>query len=186
MKVTETTLPEVLLLEPRVFEDDRGCFFESWNRRTFAEATGIEVEFVQDNHSVSERGVLRGLHYQLDPSAQGKLVRVTVGEVFDVAVDIRRGSPRFGTWTAARLSAENRHQLWVPTGFAHGFLTLSDRAEVQYKTTGFYDPTAERSIIWNDTEIGIDWPEEGLPEGEALLSAKDAAAPPFARADVFG
>jgi dTDP-4-dehydrorhamnose 3,5-epimerase len=174
-------LPEVLILEPKVFEDDRGFFMESHNRKRFAELTGCDVEFVQDNHSRSARGVLRGLHYQLPPSPQGKLVRVVVGEIFDVAVDVRRSSPNFGRWTGVILSAQNRRQLWVPEGFAHGFLTLSDAAEVLYKATGYYTPQAERAIAWNDPEIGIAWPDAGEP----LLAAKDAAAPLLAGADTF-
>ncbi|PTU74284.1 dTDP-4-dehydrorhamnose 3,5-epimerase [Pseudomonas mangrovi] len=172
MKVQPTSLEGVLILEPRVFEDDRGLFFESFNQRAFAAATGRDSPFVQDNHSLSRRGVLRGLHFQLQ-QPQGKLVRVLRGEIFDVAVDLRQGSASFGRWTAARLSAENRQQMWIPEGFAHGFLTLSEEAEVLYKTTDFYAPEHERSLRWDDPQLAIDWPLQGPP----LLSAKDAAAP---------
>lgn len=173
MKVTPLSLPEVLLIEPKVFGDSRGFFYESFNRRAFAEAVGADVEFVQDNHSKSARGVLRGLHYQLPPQAQGKLVRVVAGEVFDVAVDIRRDSPNFGRWASAVLSAENRRQLWIPPGFAHGFLVLSETAEFLYKTTDYWAPELERSIAWNDPALAIDWPLAEAP----TLSAKDAVAP---------
>lgn len=159
MKITHTRLPEVLLIEPKIFTDERGFFFESFNQRLLDEAVGHPVAFVQDNHSQSQRGVLRGLHYQLPPHAQGKLVRVLEGEVFDVAVDIRRSSPRFGQWVGVHLSAKNKQQLWIPEGFAHGFLTLSDKAQFVYKTTHYYSPKSERCIIWSDTEIGIQWPE---------------------------
>lgn len=173
MKVHPTSLAGVLILEPRLFEDDRGFFFESFNQRAFSEASGREdCRFVQDNHSLSRRGVLRGLHYQLR-QPQGKLVRVLRGEIFDVAVDLRQGSASFGHWTAARLSAENRRQMWIPEGFAHGFLTLSGEAEVLYKTTDFYAPEHERSLRWDDPQLAIDWPLQGAPQ----LSAKDAAAP---------
>lgn len=159
MKITPTRLPEVLLIEPKIFDDERGFFFESFNQRLLDEEVGRPVTFVQDNHSQSQRGVLRGLHYQLPPHAQGKLVRVLEGEVFDVAVDIRRSSPHFGQWVGVHLSAENKQQLWIPEGFAHGFLTLSDKAQFVYKTTDYYSPKSERCIIWSDTEIGIQWPE---------------------------
>ena len=159
MKITPTRLPEVLLIEPKIFDDERGFFFESFNQRLLDEEVGHPVTFVQDNHSQSQRGVLRGLHYQLPPHAQGKLVRVLEGEVFDVAVDIRRSSPHFGQWVGVHLSAENKQQLWIPEGFAHGFLTLSDKAQFVYKTTDYYSPKSERCIIWSDTEIGIQWPE---------------------------
>jgi dTDP-4-dehydrorhamnose 3,5-epimerase len=173
MKATPTELPEVLLLEPPVHGDARGFFFESFNQRTFEAATGLQVTFVQDNHSRSARGVLRGLHYQLPPHAQGKLVRVVKGCVFDVAVDMRRSSPRFGRWVATELSAENRRQLWIPPGFAHGFLVLNDSADVLYKTTWYYDAASERSVRWDDDAIGIAWPRVGdAPQ----LSAKDALA----------
>ena len=170
MKVTETDLPGVLLIEPRVFADPRGCFFESWNQAAYADA-GLHVNFVQGNVSESKCGVLRGLHYQW-PSPQGKLISVLQGEVYDVAVDIRRGSPHFGRWMAAILSAENRRQLWIPEGFAHGFVTLSDRAIFSYQCTALYDRVADSGIRWNDARIGIDW-----PIAEASLSDKDRIAP---------
>lgn len=182
MKVTPTAIPDVLLLEPRVFADQRGFFFESYNRAAFRQATGLEVEFVQDNHSRSVKGVLRGLHYQLPPKAQGKLVRVVVGAVFDVAVDLRRSSPTFGRWIGVVLSAENKQQLWIPPGFAHGFLTLSENADFLYKTTDFYAPEYERAIRWDDPQLAIDWPLEAAPR----LAPKDAAAPWFAEAESFG
>ncbi len=174
MNVRETTLPGVVVIEPRVFGDERGFFLESFNQRNFEAATGLSgIEFVQDNHSRSRRGVLRGLHFQLAPKAQGKLVRVTSGEVFDVAVDIRPNSPHFGQWVAERLSGENHRQLWIPPGFAHGFLVLSDSADFLYKTTEYYSPEHDRSIRWDDPDIGIAWPLDGLtPE----LSAKDQQA----------
>lgn len=172
MKVTPTALPEVLLLEPKVFGDDRGFFMESYNRRAFNQAVGYEVEFVQDNHSRSTRGVLRGLHFQLPPHAQGKLVRVASGAVFDVAVDVRRDSPRFGRWVGLELSHENKRQLWIPPGFAHGFLVLSDRADFLYKTTSYYSPSHECCLCWNDPMIGINWPELDMP---IMLSEKDSA-----------
>ncbi len=175
MKVTQLDLPDVLLIEPRVFGDERGFFFESYNRHAFLEATGLDVGFVQDNHSRSTRGVLRGLHYQLPPKAQGKLVRVVVGEVFDVAVDIRKGSPTFGKWVGEMLSAENKRQMWIPPGFAHGFLTMSDAAEFLYKTTDYYSPEHERCIVWNDSAICIAWPIAGAP----LLSDKDRLGQPL-------
>lgn len=181
MKVTPLALPEVVLLEPSVFADDRGWFYESFNARSFAEATGLDVQFVQDNHSRSSRGVLRGLHYQLSPAAQGKLVRVVAGAIFDVAVDIRRSSPNCGRWVAKTLTAEDRRQVWVPAGFAHGFVALSDGTEVLYKTTDFYNKAAERSIRWNDPDLAIDWPADLTP----MLADKDAAAPAFADADTF-
>lgn len=178
MKVHSTALPEVLLLEPRVFGDERGFFLESWNARTFADV-GLDPSFVQDNHSRSARGVLRGLHYQL-VEPQGKLVRVTAGEVFDVAVDVRRTSPNFGRWTGHHLTAANHHMLWVPPGFAHGFVVLSDTADFLYKCTALYAPANERAIIWNDPAIGIDWPLT-----DPTLSARDAAAPRLADAEVY-
>lgn len=180
MKVTPLALADVLCIEPRVFGDARGFFYESYNRKAFAAATGCDPEFVQDNHSKSQRGVLRGLHYQIR-QAQGKLVRVIAGEVFDVAVDLRRSSPDFGRWTGAFLSAENARQLWIPPGFAHGFLTLSESAEFLYKTTDYYAPEHERCILWNDAQIGIDWPLAVQP----LLSAKDQEGVPLARAETF-
>ena len=193
MQVETTSLPGVLMLTPAVFADDRGYFFESWNRRQFAAALGLAEaelpEFVQDNQSRSSRGVLRGLHYQVEPEPQAKLVRCVAGEIFDVAVDLRRDSVTFGQWTGARLSGTNHQQLWVPAGFAHGFLTLSESAEVLYKTAGFWNRTCERSLLWNDPAIGITWPTEALEGQEALLSAKDAEAPTLAQAiaaaDVF-
>ena len=181
-----------LLLTPRLFGDDRGFFFESWNQRSFAAALGLPLEqapaFVQDNHSRSSRGVLRGLHYQLPPHPQGKLVRCIVGDIFDVAVDIRRSSPTFGQWVGAVLSAENHQQLWVPEGFAHGFLTLSAQAEVLYKTTDFWSKECERAIRWDDPQVAIAWPLDSLGGIEPLLAEKDAAAPWLAdaqAADLF-
>lgn len=181
MKATPLALPEVLLLEPRVFPDDRGWFYESFNARSFAEATGLDVNFVQDNHSRSARGVLRGLHYQLPPAAQGKLVRAVAGSILDVAVDIRRSSPTCGRWVAEVLSADNKRQLWVPVGFAHGFIALEDGTEVIYKTTDFYHKAAERSIRWDDPDLGIAWPPALTP----LLATKDAEASDYAAADRF-
>lgn len=180
MRVSATELPEVLVLEPKVFGDARGFFLESYNRARFAEATGVDLDFVQDNHSRSARGVLRGLHYQIR-QPQGKLVRVVSGAVFDVAVDLRRSSPTFGRWAGVELSADNQRQLWVPPGFGHGFLVLSDTADFLYKTTDYYAPEHERAVVWNDAAIGIVWPLEGAPQ----LSAKDAAAPVLADAEVF-
>jgi len=180
MQAINTKLPGVLILEPKVFGDERGFFFESFNARAFAEATGLQCEFVQDNHSRSQRGVLRGLHYQVQ-QAQGKLVRVTAGEVYDVAVDLRRSSPTFGKWVGTLLSAENKRQLWVPAGFAHGFLVLSEFAEFLYKTTDYYAPEHERCIRWDDPSLAIDWPLDGAPQ----LSAKDQAGLSFAEAQVF-
>lgn len=179
-----------LLLTPRVFGDARGFFFESWNQRQWdqllAEHGQEPVALVQDNHSRSSRGVLRGLHYQLPPNPQGKLVRCVLGEIFDVAVDLRRGSATFGQWVGAHLSAENHQQLWVPVGFAHGFLTLSEHAEVLYKTTDFWSQPCERSIRWDDPALAIAWPGEGLPQGEPLLADKDAKAPSLAEAVAAG
>lgn len=182
MKVIPTDLPEVLILEPRVFGDERGFFMESYNRRAFNEAVGYEVDFVQDNHSRSARGVLRGLHYQLPPHAQGKLVRATSGRVFDVAVDMRRRSSRFGRWIGVELSADNRRELWIPPGFAHGFLVASDSADVLYKSTDYYCPDSEASVAWNDVSISIDWPTGGRP---VALSPKDANAPRLVDAHAF-
>lgn len=173
MQITHLALPEVALLSPKVLGDERGFFFESFNAKIFSELTKTEVNFVQDNHSRSLRGALRGLHYQLPPAAQGKLVRVVSGEVFDVAVDIRPNSKTFGKWVSAILSAENKKQLWIPPGFAHGFLTLSDTAEFLYKATDYYAPKLERSIRWDDPAIGIEWPLLDKP----LLSEKDSNAP---------
>ena len=181
MKVIETAIPGLLIIEPKVFGDDRGFFYESYNQQDWCKATGIDVRFVQDNHSRSSRGVLRGLHYQLPPMAQGKLVRCVVGEVYDVAVDLRRNSRTFGHWEGMALSAGNKRQLWIPEGFAHGFLVLSETAEFLYKTTNYYRPEMERSIRWNDPELGIAWPADINP----VLSAKDAVAPQFRNADFF-
>ncbi|KPU53070.1 dTDP-4-dehydrorhamnose 3,5-epimerase [Pseudomonas fluorescens] len=180
MNVITTDLPGVLIIEPKVFGDERGFFYESFNAKAFEDATGLNTKFVQDNHSRSQKGVLRGLHYQLE-NTQGKLVRVTVGEVLDVAVDIRRSSPHFGKWVAVRLSAENHRQLWVPEGFAHGFVVLSDFAEFLYKTTDYYTPSAERSIRWNDPDLAIEWQLSEAPQ----LSTKDQAAAYFKEAEVF-
>lgn len=180
MNVIQTALPEVLILEPRVFGDERGFFYESFNARAFTEATGLQREFVQDNHSRSQRGVLRGLHYQIE-QAQGKLVRVTSGEVLDVAVDIRRSSPNFGKSVAVQLSAENKRQLWVPEGFAHGFVVLSEHAEFLYKTTDYYAPAFERCIRWDDPELAIDWQLDTPPQ----LSAKDQAGLALHDAELF-
>lgn len=182
MKVTPTTIPDVLIIEPKVFGDDRGFFFESYNRQAFKEATGLDVDFVQDNHSKSSKGVLRGLHYQLPPKAQGKLVRVVQGEVFDVAVDLRKSSPTFGRWVGETLSAENRKQLWIPSGFAHGFLTLSETAEFLYKTTEYYAPDRDRCIRWSDPGLDIRWPRIG---NTPLVSAKDASGLAFTAAELF-
>lgn len=173
LKVTPTRLPEVLVVAPQVFGDERGFFMESFNAREFAEATGVQLPFVQDNHSRSARGVLRGLHYQIE-QPQGKLVRVVQGEVFDVAVDLRRSSPRFGQWAGVRLSAENKEQLWVPPGFAHGFVVLSESADFLYKTTDYYAPAHERSLLWNDPTVGVAWPLDALGHAPRL-SAKDVA-----------
>lgn len=159
MNVIKTEIPDVLIFEPKVFGDERGFFFESFSQKVFEEAVGRKVEFVQDNHSKSSKGVLRGLHYQLAPHAQGKLVRCVAGEVFDVAVDIRKDSATFGQWVGVNLSAENKRQLWIPEGFAHGFLVLSESAEFVYKTTNYYAPQSDCGLIWNDSDIGIDWPE---------------------------
>lgn len=183
MHVIPTALAGVLVLEPRVFGDDRGFFMESYNRRSFAQATGLDIDFVQDNHSRSRRGVLRGLHYQLR-QPQGKLVRVTHGAVFDVAVDIRRGSATFGRWVGVELSADNHRQLWVPPGLAHGFVVLSDSADFLYKTTDYYAPEHERSIAWDDPAIGIDWPLAAHGITAPLLSAKDRAGQPLSRAEL--
>ncbi len=180
MKATPLSIPDVILFEPKVFGDERGFFYESFNQKAFEKAVGRSVSFVQDNHSRSAKGVLRGMHYQIEQT-QGKLVRVTHGEVFDVAVDLRRNSPTFGQWAGARLSAENKHQLWVPEGFAHGFLVLSESAEFLYKTTDYYAPAHERSLAWNDPVIGIDWPADVQP----TLSIKDQAAVLLQNAEVF-
>lgn len=179
MKVTTTALPGVVILEPKVFGDNRGFFLESFNRRVFQEATGFDGEFVQDNHSRSSRGVLRGLHYQVR-QPQGKLVRVVRGAVFDVAVDLRRSSPTFGKWAGVELTEENQLQFWVPPGFAHGFVVLSESADFLYKATDYYAPQHERAVAWNDPSIGINWPVDLQP----LLSEKDACAPLLAQAEV--
>ncbi len=180
MKATPLAIPDVVLIEPKVFGDERGFFFESFNQARFEEAIGKPVQFVQDNHSRSVKNVLRGLHYQIQ-QPQGKLVRVVQGEVFDVAVDLRRSSKTFGQWVCEILSAENKRQLWLPEGFAHGFVVLSDSAEVFYKTTDYYAPAFERSILWNDETVAIDWPAGIQP----ILSAKDAQGKPFAESEVF-
>lgn len=180
MQVTQLELPGLMLLEPRLFGDERGFFFESYNRRAFHAATGLDVDFVQDNHSRSARGVLRGLHYQIH-QPQGKLVRVVRGEVFDVAVDLRRASPAFGRWQAVLLSEQNKRQLWIPPGFAHGFLTLSESADFLYKTTDYYAPEHERCLAWNDPQLAIEWPLAAPP----LLSAKDQLGCDLASAEVF-
>lgn len=181
MNVIKTAIPDVLIFEPKVFGDERGFFFESFNHKLFEEAVGYPVTFVQDNHSKSSKGVLRGLHYQLPPHAQGKLVRCVAGEVFDVAVDIRKRSPTFGQWVGVHLSGENKRQLWIPEGFAHGFVTLSEKAEFLYKTTDYYAPQSEGSIRWDDPQVAIKWPFEG----EVSLSKKDQEAVYFSSALVF-
>ncbi|MDB5855921.1 MAG: dTDP-4-dehydrorhamnose 3,5-epimerase [Herminiimonas sp.] len=180
MQSVTTAISDLVILEPKVFGDERGFFYESFNARRFAELTGVAAEFVQDNHSKSLKGVLRGLHYQIK-QPQGKLVRVVAGEVFDVAVDIRRSSPSFGKWSGVHLSAANRFQRWVPAGFAHGFVVLSESAEFLYKTTDYWAPEHERSLLWNDPAIGIDWPIDGEP----ALSAKDKVGKLLADAEVF-
>ena len=180
MKVTPLAIPDVLLIEPQVFGDDRGFFFESFNQNKFEVAIGKKINFVQDNHSKSVKGVLRGLHYQLSPKAQGKLVRVIQGEVFDVAVDLRQSSPTFGKWVGEIISADNKKKMWIPEGFAHGFLTLSDTAEFLYKTTDFYSKDHEEAIQWNDKTIGIDWPIK-----DVSLSTKDKSAVSFKEARYF-
>ena len=181
MKVTACSVPDVLLIEPRVFGDDRGYFYESFNQRAFNGATGLNLTFVQDNHSKSARNVLRGLHYQIQ-QPQGKLVRVVAGEVFDVAVDFRRGSPTFGQWVGEILSEKNKRQLWVPPGFGHGFVVLSESAEFLYKTTDYYAPECERCVLWNDPTLAIEWPLNGAVP---LLSGKDSAGQSFLQADMF-
>jgi dTDP-4-dehydrorhamnose 3,5-epimerase len=180
VKVIQTEIPDLLILEPKVFRDERGLFMETYNKRAFEEAIGFDVDFVQDNHSTSKRGVLRGLHYQVR-QAQGKLVRLVSGEVYDVAVDVRRSSPTFGVASATHLDARSMRMIWIPPGFAHGFLVLSDAADFLYKTTDYYAPSHERSLLWNDPALGIRWPLQGPP----LLSAKDADAPPLSRAELF-
>ncbi len=180
MKVISTEIPDVLLLEPRVFQDERGYFLETWNARTFRNEIKLDVQFVQDNHSRSGRDVLRGLHYQIR-QPQGKLIRVARGRIFDVAVDLRKSRPTFGRWVGYELSEDNHRQLWIPPGFAHGFLVLSEIADVLYKTTDYYAPEHERCLIWNDPEVGIDWPLDREP----VLSAKDQSGLSFAKAEVF-
>jgi dTDP-4-dehydrorhamnose 3,5-epimerase len=180
MKVIETSIPDVLIIEPKVFGDERGFFYESFNAASFEAATGLKRQFVQDNHSKSQRGVLRGLHYQIQ-QPQGKLVRVVAGEVFDVAVDLRKSSPSFGRWFGTHLSAQNQRQLWIPEGFAHGFVVLSESAEFLYKTTDYYAPEHERSLLWNDPELGIEWPFDEPPQ----LSAKDQAGKRLSDAELF-
>ena len=180
MNIVKTEIPEVMIIEPKVFGDARGFFFESFNAKTFAALTGLNPTFVQDNHSRSSKNVLRGLHYQIK-QPQGKLVRVSAGEVFDVAVDVRKSSPTFGRWTGTTLSAENKRMMWVPEGFAHGFVVLSESADFLYKTTCYYAPEHERCVLWNDPAIGIDWPQTGEP----MLAAKDLAGKRLQDADVF-
>lgn len=180
MNIVETRLPGVLVIEPKVFGDERGFFTESWNRARFAEA-GLDIDFVQDNHSRSNRGVLRGMHFQ-NPGSQGKLVRVVSGAVFDVAVDLRRSSPTFGQWFGVELSAENHRMLWVPEGFAHGFLTLRDGTDFLYKCRGAYDPSSEHSLAWDDPDVGIEWPLDGI---DPIVSAKDAQGTPLADVEAF-
>jgi dTDP-4-dehydrorhamnose 3,5-epimerase len=180
MNVIPTHIPDLLIIEPRIFGDDRGFFFESYNEKSFAEKTGISPKFVQDNHSLSTKNVLRGLHYQIKET-QGKLVRVISGEVLDIAVDIRRSSPTFGQWASCLLSAENKRQFWVPEGFAHGFVVLSDSAEFLYKTTNYYAPQYDRVILWNDPDLGVDWQLKGEP----ILSDKDKVGKRFKEADLF-
>jgi len=181
MKVTPTPIPDVLVIEPTIFRDHRGFFFESFNAQKFQAATGLDVAFVQDNHSYSQHNILRGLHYQVE-HVQGKLVRAIAGSIFDVAVDLRQQSPTFGRWVAETLTADNQRQLWIPPGFAHGFLVLSDGAEVLYKTTDYYAPQGERTIIWNDADLAIDWPHQPAPP---VLSDKDLQGQPFKAAELF-
>ncbi len=180
MKIIPTEIPDVLIIEPRIFGDERGFFYESYNAQVFTEKTNLSLQFVQDNHSCSGQNVLRGLHYQIH-QPQAKLVRVIVGEVFDVAVDLRKSSPTFGLWIGCLLSAENKRQLWIPEGFAHGFLVLSEVAEFLYKTTSYYAPEYERTILWNDPDIKINWPFKSEP----ILSKKDSAGQPFKTAEVY-
>lgn len=180
MNIIDTRIPDVKIIEPKVFGDERGFFFESFNQQQFETAIGRMVNFVQDNHSKSSKGVLRGLHYQLPPNAQGKLVRCVAGEVFDVAVDIRKSSPTFGQWVGVHLSAENKRQFWIPEGFAHGFVTLSETAEFLYKTTDYYNPQCERAILWNDRDLGIDWLSDNV-----FMSDKDKLATEFKSAELF-
>ena len=184
MNIIPTDIPDVVIIEPRVFGDERGFFFESYNEQAFADKAGITLKFVQDNHSRSVKGVLRGLHYQIQQT-QGKLVRATVGAVYDVAVDIRKSSPTFGQWVGCILSAEHKKQLWVPPGFAHGFVVVSDVAEVLYKATDFYAPQHERSILWNDPAIGIEWPMHMMGDTDVILSQKDQVGTLLQDAEVF-
>lgn len=184
MKVERASIDDVLVLEPKVFGDARGFFYESYNRKEFARDTGLDTEFVQDNHSSSSKNVLRGLHYQLR-QPQGKLVRVTAGEIWDVAVDLRRSSPSFGRWTGLKLDAAAKRMLWIPPGFAHGFLVLSSAAEVQYKTTDYYAPESERTLLWNDPALAIDWPALDTPTGEPVMTDKDRRGTPLGRAETF-
>ena len=180
MKILPAKIPDVLIIEPQVFQDDRGFFFESYNHKAFSEKTGITANFVQDNHSFSKQNVLRGLHYQIS-QPQGKLVRAIAGTILDIAVDIRKTSPSFGEWVSCILSADNKHQLWIPVGFAHGFVVLSETAEVLYKTTDYYAPQHERCILWNDPDLAIDWSVTNPP----IVSAKDRVGQPFKSAEVF-
>lgn len=180
MKVIRTDIPDVLLLEPKVFPDDRGLVFESYNRKAFREATGLDVEFVQDNHSRSRRNVIRGLHYQVE-RPQGKLVRVVRGEIFDVAVDLRRASSTFGKWVGFKLSDSDSRMAWIPPGFAHGLLALSEQVDVLYKMTEYWDPKLDRTLVWNDARVGVRWPVQGEP----TLSGKDRAGKPFSEADTY-
>ena len=180
MNIIPTEIPDILIIEPRVFEDQRGFFYESYNAKGFQEKIGVDLHFVQDNHSRSAKNVLRGLHYQIQ-QPQGKLVRVVAGEVFDVAVDLRKSSPTFGQWVGTLLSAENKRQLWVPAGFAHGFCVVSEFTEVLYKTTDYYAPQHERCVLWNDSDLGVAWPLTETP----IVSAKDQAGVPFKDAEVF-
>jgi dTDP-4-dehydrorhamnose 3,5-epimerase len=182
VNIIQTAIPDLLIIEPKVFGDSRGFFFESFNSQLFREKTGVQLEFVQDNHSRSTKGVLRGLHYQLPPKAQGKLVRCVKGAVYDVAVDIRRNSPTFGKWVGVELSDDNFRQFWIPPGFAHGFQTLTEEADFLYKTTDYYSPVHDRGIAWNDPVIGISWQELGIPP---QLSSKDLAAPALSAAELF-
>jgi dTDP-4-dehydrorhamnose 3,5-epimerase len=182
MKATPTAIPDVMVVEPKVFGDDRGFFYESFNQQAFNAATGTDYQFVQDNHSRSSKGVLRGLHYQLPPHAQGKLVRVVRGAVWDVAVDIRQGSPTFGRWVAEELTEYSHKQFWIPPGFAHGFVVLSESADFLYKTTNYYAPQSDRGIVWNDPQIAIAWPDLGM---EWLLSDKDRKQPVLKDAEIF-
>jgi len=184
VKAEQSAIPDVLLLEPKVFSDARGFFYESYNRKAFAQATGLDLEFVQDNHSRSAKNVLRGLHYQVR-QAQGKLVRVTAGEIWDVAVDLRRRSPSFGRWVGMKLDAGSRRMLWIPAGFAHGFLVRSEFAEVQYKATDYYAPEHERTLLWNDPALAIAWPLAGEPAAQPTMTDKDRRGTPLATAETF-